>query len=152
MAIRKRIFCDTNFLLDVCDAEREAHCDAIALLWYCAENPTTAELVASITSFKDAYYILSRLYKDEELARDSVGRLMGVLVEPLDMLSRYGAEALACDEPDFEDALIRVCAEHEHADILISRDEKAFASCSIPSVSAAGFLKQEGFDYAEMDW
>lgn len=152
MATRKRIFCDTNFLLDVFDAERASHADAIALLWYCSENAATAEPIASITSFKDAYYILSRLYKDEALARSSIEDVMGTFIQPVDMLSHYGAEALASGEPDFEDGLIRACAEHEGADVLISRDGKAFATCPVPVLSAAEFLARENFDYELIDW
>lgn len=152
MATRKRIFCDTNFLLDVFDVEREHHADAVALLWYAADNPKTVELTASITSFKDAYYILTRLYRDEEEARDSIESVMGDFVRPVDMLASYGAEALATDEPDFEDALIAVSAEHEGASVLISRDKRAFEHCPIPKLSASEFLKQERFDYGVIEF
>ena len=148
MATKHRIFCDTNFLLDVFDPQREQHADAIALLWYCADSASNAQLVASITSFKDAYYILSRLYKSESAARKSIASIMGQFVWPVDMLSRYGDEALSSDEPDFEDGLIRVCAEHEGATVILTRDKKAFATCAIPGMSAADFLAREGFDYA----
>ena len=152
MATNKRIFCDTNILLDIYDPNRKHHGDAIALLWYCTDETENAELIASITSFKDAYYILSRLYKDEALARDSIQRIMGVLVKPVDMLSAYGSEALRSNEPDFEDGLIRICAEHEHAAVIITRDAKAFASSTVPAMSAAAFLSREGFDYDEVEF
>lgn len=141
MAIKKRIFCDTNILIDIFDAERTFHKDALGLLWYQADNPESVELIASITSFKDAYYILTRLYKDEAQARDSISNVMGVLIKPVDMLASYGQEALASNEPDFEDALIRSCAEHEEAHVLITRDRTAFTSGNIPAMSAASFLE-----------
>lgn len=152
MAISERIFCDTNFLLDLFDAQRECHHDAVALLWYCSDNAQTAKLIASITSFKDAYYILSRLYKDKDLARNSIESIMGSVIKPVDMLSYYGAEALSSDEPDFEDALIRACAEHENATVLITRDQKAFRSCAIPALSARDFLEHKEFDFEVMDF
>lgn len=152
MATRKRIFCDTNFILDVCDKDRAAHADSIALLWYCSDNFATSRLIASITSFKDAYYILSRLYKDSAEARDSIELIMGTFIEPVSMLSNYGPEALLSDESDFEDGLIRVCAEHEDADVIITRDDRAFTSCSIPSMTSGTFLKQVGFSYDVIDF
>lgn len=152
MATKKRVFCDTNFLLDILDPERTCHNDAVALLWYCADNPDKATAIASITSFKDAYYIMRRLYKDEPRAREGIAALMGVFIEPVDMLERYGAEAINSDEPDFEDGLIRACAEHEHASVLITRDEKAFSGASVPAMSASSFLAQEGFDYNVIEW
>lgn len=152
MATRKRVFCDTNLLLDICDAEREHHIDAVALLWYAADNPDAVELVASIASFKDAYHILTRLYHSEPEARDSIKGIMSTIVHPVDLLAAYGIEALATSEPDFEDALIAISAEHERASALISRDKKAFSHCSVPKLSAADFLEQEGFTYDEIDF
>ena len=152
MATSKRVFCDTNFLLDIFDPDRTGHGDAVALLWFCAEEPSRAQAICSITSFKDAYYILTRLYKDEHMARSSIEGLMGTFVQPVDMLAEYGTEALRCGEPDFEDGLKRVCAEHEGATTLITRDAKAFAECAIPRMTAAEFLEREGFSYEEIDF
>ena len=97
------------------------------------------ELHASISSFKDLYYILSRLYKDEGRARLAVERMMGSLVAPVDLLASYGPAALSCDAPDFEDGLIRVSAEREGADVLLTRDTKAFVGSSVAHMSAQQF-------------
>ena len=145
MATRKVVLCDTNILLDIFDRDRAYHKDAVALLWYRADNPNEVDLAASITSFKDSYYVLTRLYKNEAEARDSIDAVMGNHVRPVDMLAAYGREALDSGEPDFEDALIAACAEHEGAYALITRDAKAFRRCKVPSLSVAAFLEQEGF-------
>ena len=147
MATEKRIFCDTNFLLDIFDKDRTRHADAIALLWYANLNAPRVRLLASITSFKDAYYILCRLYHDEAAARESISDVMGNLVAPVDMLAIYGAEAMSSGEPDFEDGLIRACAEHEGACAIITSDEPAFARSHVPAYSPTEFLQREGFDY-----
>ena len=146
MATKKRIFCDTNILLDAFDPEREHHDDALALLWFAADNPGTIELIASISSFKNAYYILTRLYHSAEEAQASIEGLMGRFIQPVDFLASYGTEALASDEPDFEDALIRASAEHEGVFAIVSRDANAFACSNIPKLSAAELLEREGFD------
>lgn len=152
MATEKRVFCDTNFLLDVFDKDRARHDEALALLWYAELNSPKVKLVASITSFKDAYYILRRLYHDESSARESISDIMTAVVSPVDMLAAYGYEAMASDEPDFEDALIRACAEHEGAYAIISADEAAFKGSVVPALSARAFLDREGFDYETIDW
>ena len=76
---------------------------------------------------------------------------MGKFIEPLDMLAKYGSEALASDEPDFEDGMVRACAEHEGATVIITRDKKAFTASAIPALPAAEFLAQVGFDYELVD-
>ena len=74
------VFLDTNALLDLCDKDRPGH-DAMRQLANRSISHRDVELHASISSFKDLYYILSRLYKDEHegadvlLTRDSAAFL-----------------------------------------------------------------------------
>lgn len=44
------------------------------------------------------------------------------------------------DEPDFEDGIIRACAEAAGADFIISRDERAFARSPIKRMSAQEYI------------
>ena len=48
--------------------------------------------------------------------------------------------ALLSDEPDFEDGVIRACAESAPVDFIVSRDEGAFARSSIRRLSAQEYL------------
>lgn len=152
MATRQRVLCDTNILLDIFDRERPAHEDALALLWYAVECPEQIELIAPISSFKDAYYVLGRLYHSEQVARESIQDIMGGIIAPVDMLASYGPRALSLDEPDFEDALVRVCAEDEGVAVIVSGDKKAFEKATVPSMTASQFLDKEGFDYEQISW
>lgn len=152
MDTRRKVFCDTNILLDIFDYERPGHTHAAALLWYAAENSGTIRLVSAVSSFKDAYYILARLYQDKGLARESVEAIMGDVVEPVDMLAAYGSEALTSNEPDFEDGIIRACAEHESAFAILTRDTRAFTASFVPAMTPEVFLEREGFDYEEIEW
>ena len=45
------------------------------------------------------------------------------------------------DEPDFEDGIVRACAERWKADYIISRDEKAYANSHIKRVTAEEYLR-----------
>ena len=49
--------------------------------------------------------------------------------------------ALNSDEPDFEDGIIRACAELNGADFIITRDKAAFAHSKVRSVTAAEYLE-----------
>lgn len=150
---RQRLLLDTNILLDFVDPARACHDDAVALFWYAAERDNSpVRLMASISSFKDVYYILCRLYADEPRARKLVGEIMGAHVEPVDLLASYGSLALESDEPDYEDGLLRVTAEDQGVTVIISRDEKAFGNSLVPRMSAGEYLATQDFDYKSIDF
>ena len=48
--------------------------------------------------------------------------------------------SLKSNEPDFEDGLVRACAELNGADFIITRDEDAFVGSKVKSVTAKEFL------------
>ena len=152
MATRGRVLLDTNILLDVFDEARVGHDDALALLWYATLDPCAEELCASVTSYKDAYYILCRLYKNESLAREKITYLYENAITPLDMRAGYGRVALESDEPDFEDGLLRALAEAEGMDAIVTRDSTAYANCSITHMDAGTFLSARGFNYDIIDF
>ncbi len=65
---------------------------------------------------------------------------MGRAIMPVDLCASYGTFALESEEPDFEDALIRITAEQERVDVIVSRDKSAFVGSSIPRMSAGEVL------------
>ena len=152
MATRGRVLLDTNILLDIFDEDRAGHEHAIALLWYASLEPRAEELCASITSYKDAYYILCRLYKNEALAREKITYLLENAITPLDMRAAYGNVAISSDEPDFEDGLIRALAEAEEVDAIITRDANAYKNSRIAKMDAKVFLSLHDFDYDIVDF
>ena len=60
------------------------------------------------------------------------------------VIGPIGAEetltALDSNEPDYEDGLVRACAELNDADFIISRDAKAFERATIRKLTAAEYL------------
>ena len=131
-----KLLLDTNILLDCVDPSRASHDDALRLLAQCNGGGDIG--IASSHSLSDAYYIMSRLY-DEPSAREAV-RMLAELV----VVAPIGAEetllALDSNEPDFEDGLVRACAELNDVDFIISRDEKAFRKATIRRVTAREYL------------
>ena len=131
-----RLMIDTNVLLDCVDPTRAFHADAMRLLRHCNGGGDMG--LASSHSLKDVYYIMSKLY-GEPSAREAV-RLLADLVVIGPISAEETLLALDSNEPDFEDGLVRACAELNDADFIISRDEKAFRKAKIRRLAAAEYL------------
>ena len=132
-----KVLLDTNIILDYLSATRPKHRDAVDLLEGIWET-RTLEPVISVSSLKDAYYILCRKYGDEALIRERLCAFAEV-VEPLDLTREIAEAVFASDEPDFEDGLIRVTAERCHARAIVTRDASAFANSAVPHMDARAF-------------
>ena len=48
--------------------------------------------------------------------------------------------AIVSDEPDFEDGIVRACAESVGADFIVSRDARAFRTARIRRLSAQEYV------------
>lgn len=131
-----RILLDTNILLDSVIPNRPQHDEALALLKWC--NGSGDYGFAAATSFNDAYYILCRAY-DEAIAREALENLLGLVAVASVSLEECD-RSLKSNEPDFEDGLVRACAELNGADFIITRDEDAFVGSKVKSVTAKEFL------------
>lgn len=131
-----RILLDTNILLDSVIPNRPQHDEALALLKWC--NGSGDYGFAAATSFNDAYYVLCRAY-DETIAREALENLLGlVAVAPVSL--EECDRSLKSNEPDFEDGLVRACAELNGADFIVTRDRDAFVGSKVKSVTAKEFL------------
>lgn len=125
------IFLDTNVMLD-CILDRAPWSEAAqALIDAGKTSPEIRVSVASL-SLKDVYFITSKA-KTEAIARGFVGYLL----ETCQVVS-VGAStcqlALEGPEPDFEDGLIAAAAQESGADVIVTRDEAAFAHLPVPKV------------------
>lgn len=132
-----RILFDTNVLLDaVCPGrpeQREVH----RLIARCNGDGDTG--IACSLSLKDVYYIMCKRF-DEPIARKAVRWLVDLLViGPVS--TEECIEALASNEPDFEDGLVRACAKLNDVDFIISRDSAAFAGSPVRSLTAKEYLR-----------
>lgn len=106
--------------------------------------------MACSLSLKDVYYITSKIY-GEDKARELVRSLMRLLViAPVD--AEVCNMALASNEPDFEDGIIRACAELNGADFIITRDAAAFANSKVRSVTATEYLQIAKAADEARDW
>jgi len=135
--MNRKVFIDTNVLLDACMGERPGWQWATMLLDEIAYGKLDGCIAA--TSLKDAYYILGK-YAGEPAAREFV-------FAALDAFEVIGVDGSLCrtaatsDEPDFEDGIIRACAERAGVSFIISRDEGAFHKSAIKRLSAQDYAK-----------
>lgn len=131
-----RVLFDTNILLDAVCRERPESEEACRVLRRCNGGGDLGMTAAF--SLKDAYYVLGRQY-GERNARKALEWLMGLLV-----IAPMGAEecelSIHSNEPDFEDGLIRACAELNDVDFILTRDAAAFRVSTVRAVSCAEYL------------
>ena len=134
--MNNKLFFDTNILLDAAMSTRPGWAAATLILDEIAFSHAQG-FIAS-TSLKDVYYILSK-YADEPSARRFVLALLDAFeVIPVDAaLCRIAATS---NEPDFENGIIRACAESVPVNFIISRDEKAFHKSPIKHLSASDYV------------
>lgn len=135
MARRRTLLIDTNVLIDYCDRQRPCHSDAVSLVHAAAERKDV-DLIVLVSSLKDLYYILCRRLHDESLARRATEVASKSVFVVTDLLASYVPRALASNEPDFEDGLVRIAAEQIGVEAIVSRDERAFALSRIPRLDA----------------
>lgn len=133
-----RLLFDTNVLLDAVQPGRPEQEETHRLLARCNGDGDMG--IACSLSFKDVYYVLERRF-DEPTARKAVEWLTNLLV-----IGPISAEecisALISNEPDFEDGLIRACAELNDVEFIISRDSKAFAGSPVRCVTPREYLTE----------
>ena len=132
----KTILIDTNILLDCAITERPGRIAAQFLFDEIAYGGLKG-LVSSL-SLKDVYYVLAK-YTNEVEAREFVSSLMQ-FVRVVSVDEAICRTAVESNEPDFEDGLIRACAEREKVDFIISRNEGAYARSPIKRLSAQDYV------------
>lgn len=132
----RRLLLDTNVLLDAMVAGRPQSDEAWAVLERCNGGGDLG--IVTCGSLKDVYYVLSRGGHERE-ARETIERLRELLV-----VTSLGAEecelSLGCGEPDFEDGLLRACAELNDVDFILTRDESAFRASRVRALTCADYL------------
>lgn len=134
--MKAKALLDTNILLDAAMSERPGWEAATLLLDEVAYGSLEACIAA--TSLKDAYYVLAK-YMGEEAAREYVEAAMDAFhLVPVD--EAVCRSAIESEEPDFEDGIVRACAESVGADFIISRDEGVFLKANVRKLSAREYV------------
>lgn len=133
----KRIFVDTNVILDYLIPTNQFHEDASALIEKCMDG-TSAGFVSS-HSLADIFYIARKSFSLEErrlFLLMIVSNFAVISESRLDFLSVLNAEGFF----DLEDGLQMRCAENEKVDYIVTENLKDFVSSPIPAVSIREML------------
>ena len=126
---------DTNVLIDYMVPDRAGSSCAARIIE--AAGQGRYEAIVSAGSLKDSYYIVRKHFGDD-LVRKYLSAIMDLMeVAPMDRAAC--TLALASDEPDFEDGLVRIAAETASADFIVTRDAAAFSTSSARPVEPALF-------------
>ncbi len=132
----KKIFVDTNILLDVMLAREEFY-SASSIIFADAESRKINAYVSAI-SLNNMHFIM-RKFAGKESALFYVRQVLNIFnVVPLDV----SILKLAVDLPhkDFEDAIQTFSAVQVKADFIVTRDEKHFSSEYVPILSPAQYV------------
>lgn len=136
------IILDTNIMLDYLSPTREMHLDAVSALEQLLESDTYEPVILA-ASIKDAYYIMCRQYgqRREELVRDRLDCFRQI-VTVVELTHEVLDRAFSSDESDLEDGIVRATAELRGAAAIITHDNTAYTSSTVPSMTAREFLQR----------
>lgn len=132
----KKIFIDTNILLDVA-MHRNDFLEHSAAVWADCESRRVQGYVSAI-SLNNMHYVLKK-HVDPATALEDVRLVLNIFsIVPLD----GSVLRLAADLPhkDFEDAIQIFSAIQAKADFIVTRDRQHFPDSYMPVISPAEYL------------
>ncbi|MBR6016716.1 MAG: PIN domain-containing protein [Prevotella sp.] len=132
----KRIFLDTNILIDYID--NRAGADDAEQIFACGFSGE-ALLFASSLTFANMAYIIKNRTQEEKY--DALKQMAGV-VEILPLGKREVMSAIEQPVSDFEDMLQYQCAKTAGCDYIVTNDRRHYDFSDIPYFSSATFVEQ----------
>ena len=134
-----KVLIDTNVILDLIGKRTPFHIAASRLIVLSAERKVDCFITSNMVT--DIYYISCRHYANESEARDVIRKLIKIL-GVLDVGYKDCMKAFDLLLPDYEDALLSVCAKRAKCDYIITRDIKHFENSSVTPISPDDFLNR----------
>ena len=132
----KRIFLDTNILIDYID--NRAGADDAEQIFACGFSGEVLLFASSLTFANMAYIIKGR---SQEEKYDALNQMAGV-VEILPLGKEEVMSAIAQPVKDFEDMLQYQCAKAAGCDYIITNDHRHYDFSDIPFFSSSAFVEQ----------
>ena len=138
----RKVYLDTNFLLDVLIKDRTGHEEAVLVL--SSLTRSHLQIVCSTQTLLDVYFIAGR----KKIVKQEIDVLCSWLVHytnvrPIGWFEFR--EALMSAENDIEDAAQIALAQTEHCDIFLTNDRKILNKGEIESllfISPASFIEK----------
>ncbi len=136
----KKVFCDANVLIDICDLKRPNYEQSYKLVSYLLKNDvkiyTSCDLITTI------YYILSKQDKQKALSNIEDINKMCTIIEFSNKEVLQTCKLMKENHKfkDLEDTLQYILAKKQKCDLIISND-KNFASEDIKVLTSEKFLE-----------
>lgn len=130
----KRIFLDTNILIDYID--NRAGADNAEQIFACGFSGE-ALLFASALSFANIAYIIKRLTQEEKY--DALSQMANV-VEIVNLRKQEVIAAIAQPVKDFEDMLQYQCAKAAGCDYIVTNDRRHYDFSDIEHFTSSDFV------------
>ncbi|WP_282190742.1 type II toxin-antitoxin system VapC family toxin [Adlercreutzia caecimuris] len=139
-----RVLIDTNIWLDIILGREEFYDPAFAVLCGCIDGDE--EMCVAATTLKDVFYIVERL-QGAEAAYGAVERMLELarVVAVDDLVCR---RALDLERPDYGDGIIAAAAEADAVDLIVTRDEDAFAEAAARRLTPVQLMVECGWEVA----
>ncbi|AFV10304.1 PilT-like protein [Thermacetogenium phaeum DSM 12270] len=131
------VLIDTNVILDAMLSRSPFKEAAEKLFLLAAEDKIEACITAS--SITDIYYLLKKYLKNDDHCKEALLKLFA-LFKILDVTGTDCEKALELAMPDYEDALLAVCAKRNKMDFIITRNLKDFTNAPVKIISPDDFL------------
>ena len=132
-----KVMIDTNVVLDVL-LKREPFFQASYEVMK-RSALEQAEGFISATAATDIFYLLRKVLKDKQAAKDSLEKLMH-LVGFADALGEDVNAAIASNMTDFEDALVSAIAARCRMDYIITRNTRDFRESPVKAITPQELL------------
>ena len=132
----KRIFLDTNILIDYIDNREGA--DNAEQIFACGFSGEILLFVSSLTFANMAYIIKGRTQKEKYNALSQ----MADIVEILNLGKQEVMAAIAQPVKDFEDMLQYQCAKTAGCDYIVTNDSRHYDFSDIPHFTSADFVER----------
>ena len=132
----KRIFLDTNILIDYID--NRAGADDAEQIFACGFSGEVLLYASSLTFANMAYIIKGRTQEEKYDAL----RLMAGIVEILPLGKQEVVSAISQPVKDFEDMLQYQCAKAAGCNYIVTNDRRHYEFSDIPHFSSATFVEQ----------
>jgi len=129
--MKRRIFFDTNVLLDVL-TRREPFFDHAAALWAMAERRQIDGMVSAM-SLPTVYYLLRRIAGHAKATKAIKGIREVFDIVPLDR--EMIDQALDGGFDDLEDGIQACAAQRAEAQCIVTRDPKGFRRSQVPAIA-----------------
>ena len=132
----KRIFLDTNILIDYID--NRAGADDAEQIFACGFSGEVLLYASSLTFANMAYIIKGKTLEEKYDAL----RLMAGIVEILPLGKQEVVSAISQPVKDFEDMLQYQCAKAAGCKYIVTNDRRHYEFSDIPHFSSATFVEQ----------